>query len=302
MGAAGVGVERFVLADTVVVGVSEKAPAVATDDFDVLLTAEADPPPPWVTAPFADVASAVERAPVAATVLVHVLRAVEPLAIPVALTVESMGYSMLQRGEGFRRWSGQRTRRTRRPSAADVVRLERRDGRLDVVLNRPEVHNALNAAMRDALVDAFDLVAMDPSISEVHVSGAGASFCSGGDLDEFGLALDVGAAHRLRIAQSVGRRVHHCCDRVTVHLHGSCIGAGIEIAAFAGRVTARPDTRIRLPEMSMGLIPGAGGTVSVSRRIGRHRTAWLALTGEVLDAGTAQRWGLVDSVVTPAGC
>jgi enoyl-CoA hydratase/carnithine racemase len=74
------------------------------------------------------------------------------------------------------------------------------------------------------------------------------------------------------------------------------VGSGIELPAFAGRVRAAPDTQISLPELSLGLIPGAGGTVSLTRRAGRHRTTRLALTGEVLDATTALDWGLVDEV------
>jgi enoyl-CoA hydratase/carnithine racemase len=85
-------------------------------------------------------------------------------------------------------------------------------------------------------------------------------------------------------------------DRVVAFLHGSCFGSGIELSAFAARVVARPDTVIGLPEVSLGLIPGAGGTVSLPRRIGRHRTAWLALTGRTIDAATARAWGLVDEI------
>ena len=66
---------------------------------------------------------------------------------------------------------------------------------------------------------------------------------------------------------------------------------------FAGRVVARPDTRIGLPELGLGLVPGAGGTVSLTRRIGRHRTAYLALSGDVIDARTALDWGLLDAVI-----
>ena len=68
------------------------------------------------------------------------------------------------------------------------------------------------------------------------------------------------------------------------------------MAAFADTVIAHPDTAIRLPEISLGLIPGAGGTVSLSRRIGRQRTAALALTGRQIDATTALDWGLVDRI------
>jgi enoyl-CoA hydratase/carnithine racemase len=83
----------------------------------------------------------------------------------------------------------------------------------------------------------------------------------------------------------------------TVYAHGACVGAGTEIAAFAGRVVAAPDAFFALPEVHMGLVPGAGGSVSVVRRIGRHRATWLMLSGERLPAETALRWGLVDEIV-----
>lgn len=296
MASSPVAVETRVLAGGVVVGVAEDAPAGVEDGYDVLLTERSDPPRPWVQASLADVTASVVAAPDAALALVHVLRVTEPLPVREALLVESMAYSMLQHGAVFQAWLAQRARPPARPQVMDPIRLVRADDVLDVVLHRAEVHNALNAAMRDALVEAFALVAADPSITEVHLRGEGPSFCSGGDLAEFGLARDAAAAHRVRVDRSVGHCVHEHAARVTAHLHGACIGAGIEISAFAGRVLARADTTIRLPEVAMGLIPGAGGTVSLPRRIGRHRTAFLALSGRALDAETACRWGLVDDL------
>ncbi|MEC8919542.1 MAG: enoyl-CoA hydratase/isomerase family protein, partial [Actinomycetota bacterium] len=75
------------------------------------------------------------------------------------------------------------------------------------------------------------------------------------------------------------------------------VGAGTELAAFAGHLEATGSATFSLPEVSMGLIPGAGGTVSVPRRIGRQRTARMCLTGTTIDAQTALAWGLVDEVV-----
>jgi enoyl-CoA hydratase/carnithine racemase len=83
---------------------------------------------------------------------------------------------------------------------------------------------------------------------------------------------------------------------VTAHVKGHCIGAGVELPAFAGQIIADPDTTFSLPELRMGLIPGAGGTVSLPRRIGRQRTLQLALSGEPIDVATAHDWGLVDEV------
>lgn len=296
------GIRTHRLAGEIVVGTSATTPAVDADAYDVLLTDEADPPAPWVQGDLAELEAAVAATPRAAVTLAQVLRASASLPVVDALVVESLAYSTLQHGAEFRAWLAGRRRRERPAAEREPVALTRAGDRLEVVLQRPEVHNALDAVLRDALCEAFDLVALDPSIAHVDLRGAGPSFCSGGDLDEFGTATDAAEAHEIRLARSVGRRVAACADRVTAHVHGSCIGAGVEIAAFAHRVVADPATTFRLPEVGIGLVPGAGGTVSVPRRIGRHRTAHLGLTGQVLDAATARAWGLVDELapVTPA--
>jgi enoyl-CoA hydratase/carnithine racemase len=175
------------------------------------------------------------------------------------------------------------------------VRVDRQADLLHLTLARPEVHNALNTRMRDELYEAFTLAASDPAV-RVLLDGDGPSFCAGGDLDEFGSRPDPATAHVVRLQRSVGRLIASVADRVKVVLHGACMGSGIELPAFAGRVAARPDARIGLPEVGLGLIPGAGGTTSVTRRIGRHRTAYLALTGDCIDARTALEWGLVDEL------
>jgi enoyl-CoA hydratase/carnithine racemase len=290
-------IQTVVLADEVVVGVADGLPDIVVEDYDVLLTSVDDPPRPWVAGSLEGIEAAVRRAPAAAVALVQVLRVTERVPVRAGIAVESLAYSTLQHGEVFQQWLAERPERTPRPATADPVRLARDGDRLDVVLQRAHVHNAMDAAMRDAICEAFEIVAADPEISEVHLSGDGPSFCSGGDLDEFGSATDAAAAHLIRVARSAGRRVHEHAALVTAHLHGACIGAGIEVPAFAARVVATPDTTISLPEVAMGLIPGAGGTVSIPRRVGRLRAAYLMLTGERLDAAAARTWGLVDEVL-----
>jgi enoyl-CoA hydratase/carnithine racemase len=285
-----------VVGDGVVIGVAEDVPDVALGDFDVLLTSRPDPPRPWVCASLDGLHEAVDAAPAAAATLAHVLRASERASVEAGVVVESLAYSMLQHGERFETWLADRGRPPSTRDDAEPVALERAGDALTVRLQRPDVHNAMNAPMRDALCEAFELVSGDDTIVRVDLRGDGPSFCSGGDLTEFGSARDAALAHLIRVERSVGARVHRCAGRVTAWLHGACIGAGIEISAFAGRVVAHDDVRIQLPEVAMGLIPGAGGTVSIPRRIGRHRTAYLALSGAPLDAPTALAWGLVDEV------
>ncbi|MFF1834866.1 enoyl-CoA hydratase/isomerase family protein [Streptomyces sp. NPDC058231] len=237
----------------------------------------------------------VRRAPLAALTLAGLLRVTERLPVSEGLAAESAAYSTLLAGPEFAAW---RTGRPRRPipPTDDPVLVHRDGGLLRIELNRPQRHNAFSAALRDGLVEALEIARLDESVTAVHLSGRGPSFCSGGDLDEFGTAADPATAHVLRLRQSAGAAVDRCRERVHVRLHGACVGAGIEVPAFATRITAHPDTFFQLPELAMGLIPGAGGTVGITRRIGRPRTAWLALTGHRLDAMTARGWGLVDDL------
>jgi enoyl-CoA hydratase/carnithine racemase len=241
------------------------------------------------------VVATVGSSPLAACALAVLLRGSADRSLDAGLTAESAVYSTLQAGPEFAAWRAARPRRSRGPEG-DPVAVARDGAVVTVMLDRPHVRNALDTTMRDQLVDAFSLAAVDPSIAEVHLRGVGPDFCAGGDLDEFGSFPDPATAHLVRLQQSVGRVIAAVADRVTAHLHGACVGSGIELPAFAGRVVAAPSTRISLPEVALGLVPGAGGTVGITRRIGRHRTARLALTGEVLDAATAHRWGLVDAL------
>ncbi|MCU1351401.1 MAG: enoyl-CoA hydratase/isomerase family protein [Acidimicrobiales bacterium] len=288
---------------TVLSGDPAMAPVELVAAVDVCLSTIADPPHPWVHAPVADVTAAVAAQPEPALALVALLRA--SAAAPSvwdAVAAEAAAYAMLLGSRPFRRWLADRpTRSTRAPDGPSVA-VARQGGSLRVELDRPRAHNALDTDMRDRLVEAFTLAATDPTITEVELSGRGPSFCAGGDLTEFGTVDDPATSFAVRLTRHPGLAVHRVAPRTTVQLHGSCIGAGIEVAAFARRVVAAPSSTIRLPELAMGLVPGAGGTVSIPRRIGRHRTAWLALTGHALGADTALAWGLVDEVGDePAG-
>lgn len=246
------------------------------------------------------VAEQVDRNPVAAASFALLLRGSDHRSIDDGLLAESASYSTLQAGPEFAAWRSSRARRPRAPSG-DPVRLSRTGDTLHITLQRPEVRNALNTEMRNQLVEALLVAAVDPSITEIHLWGEGESFCAGGDLDEFGSFSDPATAHLVRLRQSVGRSLAAVSPRVTAHLHGACFGSGIELPAFAGLVIADPSTTMGLPEVGLGLIPGAGGTVSIPRRIGRHRTARLGLTGERIDAATALEWGLVDRISSPTG-
>ncbi len=235
--------------------------------------------------------------PVASTTLIQLLRQSQDLTVEQALIAESLAYSSLQHGSEFLDWL--RSRGTSGDPSEDkepTVLMQRDDGHLTISLNRPAKHNAFSAAMRDGLTQALQLASSDSAISKVTLRGTGPSFCAGGDLYEFGQARDAALAHVTRTTRSPGRLIYGVCDKTIAHLHGACIGAGIEMTAFAGHLIAAQGTTFALPEVGFGLVPGAGGTVSMPRRIGRQRTALLALSGQPIDAGLAHQWGLVDAV------
>jgi enoyl-CoA hydratase/carnithine racemase len=240
------------------------------------------------------------RFPQAALVLGQVLRASESLPVPEALNVESFAYSMLLGGAEFRRWLDGNAGRPLPALVADPVLVERDGDQLLVRLNRPQRRNAYGRQLRDALADALRVAVLDPSVSRVVLDGAGPCFCSGGDLAEFGTAPDLVTAHFVRTLGGAGRLASQLRDRLEVRVHGPCVGAGVELPAFAGTVIAAGGTTFTLPEVAMGLLPGAGGTVSIPRRVGRWRALYLALSGRPLEAATALEWGLIDEIASPA--
>jgi enoyl-CoA hydratase/carnithine racemase len=248
----------------------------------------------------ADLSERVRRWPLAAAVCDDVLRSVDTAGPTLAgVVTESLAYSTLQGGPEFARWLAERGP-AQLPELADPVQAHRDGNTLRIALNRPQRHNAFSTDARAALLEALTVAQLDPSVDEVVLSGNGPSFCSGGDLAEFGTFTDPASAHLARTRYSPALMLDALTSRLEqacrAEVHGQVLGSGLEMAAFCGHVVARADAVFGLPELSLGLIPGAGGTVSVTRRIGRWRTAYLVLTGINVDAQAAATWGLVDEL------
>jgi enoyl-CoA hydratase/carnithine racemase len=188
-------------------------------------------------------------------------------------------------------------------TASDVppVLTSRSDSTLDVVLNRPDQRNAVSIALRDGLCGALNLALVDSSIRSINLSGAGSCFSIGGILEEFGTVTDPVSGHTIRSLRAPARFLAACADRLHVKVHSACIGAGVEFMAFARSTTAAPNSFFQLPELEMGLIPGAGGCVSLPRRIGRQLTALMVFSGRRINARTALAWGLIDKIEEPTG-
>jgi len=236
--------------------------------------------------------------PRAAAVVVQLLRVLPALSPQEGLTVESLAYAVLQGSAEHAGWlAGRRGQADRRERSAGQVSAIRSDDRLSIMLNHPESGNAIDQHMRDQLFEAFALAALDPDIRHISLRGAGRTFSLGAELEEFGTTTDPATAHAIRSLTLPAREVSRCADRLEVHVRGGCVGSGLELAAWASRFTASPDAWFHLPELAMGILPGAGGCVSLTRRIGRQRTALMILSGKRITARTALGWGLVDAIV-----
>ena len=238
----------------------------------------------------------VKQAPHAAAVAVQLLRGIEGLPTDRALQFESSCYGLLQGSEEHARWLAARAALPRQSAAAGRVVVDRCGAELRILLDRPLSRNAIDRAMRDRLIEAFSVAAADPEVRSIKLRALGAAFSVGGDLDEFGTTRDPATAHLIRSRSLPALAIGARADILDAHVQGACVGAGLEIAAFAARLTASSQAWFQLPELSMGLIPGAGGCVSVPRRIGRQRTLLMILSGRRINAQTALRWGLIDAI------
>ena len=237
-----------------------------------------------------------EACPITAATLALLLRGQPDRSLDLGLVAESAAYSVLQAGPEFAGWRAAHPPRPPTDTDRSRVRSNRDGNILTVMLTRPERLNALDARMRDELSEALTVAAADPSLSRVELRGEGRAFCAGGDLDEFGTRQDPASAHLVRLQRSVGRTLARLEQYTVAFVHGACVGSGVEMAAFCNRIVAADDSKFALPEIGLGLVPGAGGTVSLTRRIGRLRTAWLAFSGCGIDGRTALEWGLVDAL------
>ena len=238
----------------------------------------------------------VEQAPMAAMSLVKLSRAIERLDVFAGLDMESVTYGCLQDGPEYKRWRANYTPEPMSELVGAPLKVVRDDAVLTVTLDRPELRNSITVEMRDALIEAFSVALCDPSITKVILNGSGKCFSVGGELREFGQVPDAATGHWVRSLRLPGRWLARLAGRSEAHVHGACIGAGVELPAFAARLIAAPGAHFQLPEIQFGLVPGAGGCVSVAKRIGRHRFNYMALSGRRINCETALRWGLVDEI------
>ncbi len=180
-----------------------------------------------------------------------------------------------------------------------VIFEETGQGLARVILNRPEKRNALTRGMLARLVEIFEGIAARRDLRAVILSAEGEAFCAGTDIAELA-AMDTeearGAAQR---GQDVCERIERCNVPVIAAVNGLAAGGGFELALACHIRLASTTARFSLPETSLGVIPGYGGTQRLARVTGSGRALEMMLTGAELQADEALRVGLVNRVAAP---
>ncbi len=174
-------------------------------------------------------------------------------------------------------------------SATGTVTRERRDRLLVVTIDHPPV-NALSVDVRRGLLDAIDAAAADDAVDALLIVGAGRNFIAGADIREFGKPPQPPTL------PDVCRRIEDSAKPVIAALHGATLGGGLEVALAAHYRIALPGATLGLPEVLLGLLPGAGGTQRTPRLIGAAAALDLMLSGRHVPAKEALALGLVDRV------
>ncbi|MBI4340029.1 MAG: enoyl-CoA hydratase/isomerase family protein [Chloroflexi bacterium] len=170
-----------------------------------------------------------------------------------------------------------------------------------VTLNRPQVLNAYNLAMRDELYQTLEAVRDDPEVRGAVLCGAGErAFCAGADLTEFGTAPSQAIARAVRWERDVWGLFLSLEVPVVAALHGYVLGSGVEMALLCDLRIASEDAIFGLPETALGMIPAAGGTQTLPRTVGISPALELLLTNQRWTAQEARERGLVHRVVPRA--
>jgi len=180
----------------------------------------------------------------------------------------------------------------------DTVIYEKKGHVAHVTLNRPHALNAYSVKMRDDLFEVMSAVRADDEVRVAVLKGAGEkAFCAGADLTEFLTAPSVVRARRIRGVRDLWGLFLKVPQPLIAALHGYVLGSGLEIALFCDLRIAADDAVFGLPEVGLGIIPGAGATQTLPRVAGLPRCLDMLLTGRRFNAEEAYRYGIVSRVV-----
>ncbi len=170
------------------------------------------------------------------------------------------------------------------------------DGRIGRIrLNRPERYNALNRAMIREIVEAMERFDQEETVAVIVLSGEGKSFSAGADIEEMVDATPV--SMELLDPFADWDRISRLHKPLIAAVHGFVLGGGFELALACDLIYATPETQFSFPEVGLGVMPGAGGTQRLTKRIGRTRALEWLWTGDRMPASEAQQLGIINRIV-----
>lgn len=182
-----------------------------------------------------------------------------------------------------------------------MILVEKADGVAVVTLNRPEAMNALSRQLRSSIYETFTALDGDDEVRAIVLTGAGRAFTAGLDLKELGSDPNgLRAANATGADENPVKAIETCRKPVIGAINGVAITGGFELALACDVLYASTEARFADTHARVGILPGWGLSQKLSRLIGVHRAKELSLTGNFLDARTAEAWGLVNRVF-PAG-
>jgi enoyl-CoA hydratase len=178
------------------------------------------------------------------------------------------------------------------------VKAETRDGILRVTIDRPKVLNALNAQTVDELFAVFREARSDDAVKAVIITGSGdKAFVAGADINELAQKNPVTGKEASQRGQEVFGFIERFPKPVIAAINGFALGGGCELALACHIRIASENAKIGLPEVTLGIIPGYGGTQRMARLLGKGKALELICTGDFVNAADAERIGLVNRVV-----
>lgn len=183
--------------------------------------------------------------------------------------------------------------------SSDVLNVSIDNGVAVVTLNRPQVMNALNLQLREEIMALCTALDADPEVGVIVFTGAGdRAFCAGADLKERGQRTTEAMYDERRFFRSRWIGVIAGMAKPTIAaINGYCLGGGLEVALQCDLRIASDNARFGLPEVTLGFLPGGGGTQRLPRLIGLQKAKEMILTGRHIDAAEAERLGIVLRVV-----
>lgn len=183
----------------------------------------------------------------------------------------------------------------------NFVSLEKFDDKALITITRPEDLNALNWTVVRQLSEKFNEADEDPHIKSIFITGRGKAFVAGADIKFFLDNIKSNTIENIvtftKYCQDVFQKVDKSKKKVIAVLNGLTLGGGLELALCADIILALPQAALAFPETGIGIYPGLGGTQRTQQRIGKSFTKYLIFTGDFVNAGQAEKIGLVDGVI-----